>query len=86
MLRIHSLRQTTMTTPSQWEAISDDGRPVYVRYRHSERTVRVGPIGGSISEAIAATPVIDMSTGEKGSSMLSWEEVEEATGIMLIEP
>lgn len=85
MLRIHSLKQTCIAAPSQWEARSVDGRPVYIRYRQGELTVRVGPIGGTIADAIGSAPVIDMDAGERLGSFLDWEEVVDATGIEVID-
>ena len=81
MFRIFSLTQTCVASLSQWEAFSEDGRPVYVRYKHEWLTVRVGPIGGSI----AADPVIDMVMGYKMDSWMDWDEVVALTGIEVID-
>lgn len=40
------LVQTCDACPSQWDAETDDGRPVYIRYRWGFLSVRVAPVGG----------------------------------------
>lgn len=86
MIRLVSLRQTSWGAPSQWEARTDEGRPAYIRYRHGELSVRVRPLGGLIDDAIDTTPIFDEEVGERLGSQLDWEEIVEATGIVLIEP
>lgn len=47
-----ALEQTCLAVPSQWEGELDDGRSLYVRYRHG--LLRVG-VGEGLSEAIKNT-------------------------------
>lgn len=39
---IKDVIKTCDACPSQWEAKTEDGRPVYIRYRCGHLTVRVG--------------------------------------------
>jgi len=41
-LTIVALTQTCGMCPSQWEGTTDDGKAVYIRYRHGELSVGVG--------------------------------------------
>ena len=84
MIDIYSLVQTCVGAPSQWEAVTDRGCPVYIRYRHGELSVRVGPEGGTIMDAVCGTIIFDQEVGEGMGSMLLWEEVMDATGMRLV--
>lgn len=44
-LKIESLKMTTDFCPTQWEGETEDGRPVYIRYRWGHLTVNVGERG-----------------------------------------
>lgn len=41
-LELATLTRTCLACPSQWEGTLDDGRAVYVRYRHGELSVGIG--------------------------------------------
>lgn len=45
MLHIASLKRTCIACPSQWEGVLEDGRPIYIRFRWGELSVRLGEIG-----------------------------------------
>jgi hypothetical protein len=46
-------------SPSQWEARTPDDRPVYIRFRHGGLSVNVGPVGGTISDALDTECIYD---------------------------
>jgi len=48
-LELATLTRTCLACPSQWEGVLDDGRAIYVRYRHGELSVG---IGGDIDDAV----------------------------------
>ena len=48
---IKSIERTCIACPSQWEAETDDGRVVYIRYRFGKLTVG---IGATLSDAVGA--------------------------------
>lgn len=85
MIRINALRQTCSKSPALWEARTIDDHPVYIRYRHGELRVHVGPVGGSIDDAIDAKPVFDEDVGKVHGCMLDWSEVVEAAGIKVVD-
>jgi hypothetical protein len=41
-VKVKTFKKTCLACPSQWEGHLDDGRVVYVRYRHGELSVGVG--------------------------------------------
>lgn len=49
MVRVSSLTQTCIKSPSQWEGRTSDGRQIYVRYRWGQLTIG---IGNTIDEAV----------------------------------
>lgn len=40
-IRVVAARQSCLSCPSQWDGMTDDGRPVYARYRFGRLTVQV---------------------------------------------
>ena len=68
MIRVTELRQTCEMCPSQWEGRTDDGRYVYIRYRHGSLTVDTGQ---TMDDAIrGAEPVFEHDT-EDGNGYMS---------------
>jgi hypothetical protein len=63
--KLVALTKTCTACPSQWEGVLEDGRAVYVRYRHGELSVGVGDgideavRNGSTDEALYADYVGD---------------------------
>ena len=55
MMRVTKLVMTCGACPSQWEGETDDGRFVYVRYRHGCLTVSVAK--ECMGDAVRADPV-----------------------------
>lgn len=49
VLRVRQLTMTTKAFPTQWEGDLDDGRELYVRYRHGWLTVTAG---ATVDEAV----------------------------------
>lgn len=41
-LELATLTRTCLACPSQWEGTLDDGRAIYVRYRHGALSVGIG--------------------------------------------
>jgi ribosomal protein S18 acetylase RimI-like enzyme len=83
MLTLATLRRTTNLFPTQYEGTSADGRPVYIRCKHGELTVRAGRAGGSINDAIGADPAVRLHFADDDRSELDWIEIEPLTGIGL---
>lgn len=48
---------TCFAAPFQLEGATRDGRPVYVRARHEELSVRIGPRSGDIFSAVTGEEV-----------------------------
>jgi len=48
-LKVIALKSTSIACPSQWEGNLEDGRAIYVRYRHGALSIGVG---GDIGEAV----------------------------------
>lgn len=65
-LVLTELRQTCDACPSQWEGTTDDGRPVYIRFRHGWLSVRLGLKGGDIDSAVRGEEILYMEHGGIG--------------------
>lgn len=68
-MKLKSIVQTCEACPSQWEAMTEDDRPVYIRYRWGELGIGVGKPGESIDAAVEkyiADP--DVNTDDVGDS------------------
>jgi hypothetical protein len=52
------LVQTCLYVPAQWEGRTADDRPVYIRGRHRELSVRIGPAHGSPDEAVGGEELL----------------------------
>lgn len=63
MIRVNrdNFRMTCSACPSQWEGKADDGRVIYVRFRHGEFTAGIGK---TLDDAVAAGYIKFVSQGE----------------------
>ena len=80
---IVELTQTCSAAPSQWDARLDDGRVVYIRYRHGELTVQIGPEYASVMDVVGMEHWFQEDAGDKNGPIIDIEEVCEATGLSL---
>lgn len=81
MLQIKTLTQTCRACPSQWEGQLVDGRPVYVRFRHGELSIRIGEAGGGIESAIDAPDWYAWEADNGLDGEISWDEVSRLSGL-----
>jgi hypothetical protein len=82
-MHIVELTQTCSAAPSQWDARLKDGRVVYIRYRHGELTVRIGPEYASVMDVVGMEPWFQDDAGDKNGPIIDIEEVCEVTGLSL---
>ena len=62
-MRLYNIMRTTCACPSQWQGVTEDERPVYMRYRGGLFEIRIGPIGGDVGEAVRADSVYECDVG-----------------------
>ena len=82
-LRLTGANRIT-TYPAQWEALSEDGRHVFIHYRHGELTIYVGPPGGEKQDAPVGERWFWGEVGERHGGMIELGEVCEATGLVVL--
>lgn len=82
-LTIADLRRTTTISPSQWEGRLTDGRPLHIRYRWSQLSVRVGSKGQSADDVARGSVWFEGALGEDTSPMIELPRVLQATGLVL---
>jgi hypothetical protein len=54
------LEQTCEFIPAQWEGRTTDDRPLYIRAKHGVVSARIGPMGGTISDAVRGEELLRM--------------------------
>ena len=72
-MKVENLEQTCEACPSQWEFTTDNGRPVYVRYRWGFLTVYINESGN----AIDGTVLFCKKIGHGFDGTITWKEIEE---------
>lgn len=81
---VAELRRTSVACPSQWEGRLADGRSLYVRFRHDELSVHVGPLDGSVDAAVIALPWLDLDlSSKKWDGLIEFDDVLAMTGLTL---
>jgi hypothetical protein len=81
MLQIATVTQTCGACPSQWEGQLVDGRPIYIRFRHAELSVRIGTAGGGIESAINAREWFTWESDNELDGEISLDEVCRLAGL-----
>ena len=84
MLRLQSLKRISIAHPTQWEAVTDDGRPVYIRYKWGELSISVGPVGAGYDEAVGGETLLDIDVGHHHDCDMTWDEFVAVTRIELV--
>ena len=78
--KIKKLTQTCGACPSQWEASTDDGRMIYIRYRWGGLSVSISKeITDDIYDAIDGDNLFYENLGDGLDGYLTEEEMKEAT-------
>lgn len=70
MIRIVKAVQTCGACPAQWDAWTDDGKYVYVRYRWGYL---------SVSYDVMGEPILEKVVGDEYDGVMSFEELVEHT-------
>jgi hypothetical protein len=85
-MQIASIEQTCFRSPSQWEGILTTGEPIYIRYRWGRLSVNIGPVGGSIEDALSTEDWFSQKIGSDLDGEITLEEVYRHTGLIGPEP
>lgn len=79
----HAMR-ITLACPTQWEALTEEGRHVYIRYRWGELTISIGRPGGTKMDAVGGERWFWGEVGERLGGVIELDEVCEATGLVVL--
>ncbi len=82
LMIIKNLVRTCIACPSQWEAETDDGRTVYIRFRWGCLTIG---IGSNIEEAVRARPIFRQQVSDGLDGLMEDEEMLQHAGLILQE-
>lgn len=77
-LKVTEIAMTCSACPSQWEGRLEDGRHIYVRYRHGHLTLGAGP---TFDDAVGA----GFADNEHGELLFSAQIGGEYDGVMSTE-
>jgi hypothetical protein len=79
-LVVRKLTQTCFACPSQWEAILDDGRMAYFRYRWGNLSIRVSDKPTEdVMDAAGGKEVFNMNLGGEWDGVLEEREMRAQT-------
>jgi len=86
MFDIETITQTCRACPSQWEGRLADGRPIYIRFRHGELSIRIGDAGDGIEKAIDAPAWFEWEADNGLDGEISLDEVCRLSGLHMPGP
>lgn len=82
MIKIIEAYRTCIACPSQWECLTDDNRPVYIRYRWGFLSVQVGEIDASFASIFQSymdnTAYVEKAYGDSLEGHMTFEQLKEA--------
>jgi hypothetical protein len=64
---VKSIKQTCYACPAQWEGLTTNFEPIYVRERWDHLSIRIGKIGKGIESAVNGKPILEMNVDGFGS-------------------
>ncbi len=81
MIAVKEIKKICNANPSLWEGYTDDGRQIYVRYRHGFLTICVGEPGDNSELAGAyGEGIFNEQADTKGPlDIMSYEELKKFT-------
>lgn len=82
LLHLRQVQRIGLAAPSRWTALTADARPVEIRLRHGELTVRIGPENGTIDQAKQSPAYISIDLPD-AASWASWSEVAAVAGLSI---
>ena len=80
-MKIEKLIQTCSASPSQWEGITEDGKPVYIHYGWGHLSVCIGPKGGDVMSAIEGEEIYGKQVGDKFDGRIDRRQVAGLAGL-----
>jgi hypothetical protein len=63
-MRVNNLVQTCFACPTQYEGYTEDGRPVYIRYRWGYLSICIGKVGGNVYNAVDGEEIYGEQLGD----------------------
>ena len=78
-IKVTTLAQTCQWVPSQWEGSTEDGRPIYARYRHGCLSIRLGRRGKTIEDAVRGKELLIRMLGHPLDGVMTYAELKRHT-------
>lgn len=77
---VETITLTCPWVPAQWEGYTADKRPMYVRYRWGQLSIRLGPVGGTILDAVRSkSEIVNRSIGDPLDGVMSYQQLKRLT-------
>jgi hypothetical protein len=73
-MKIKEFRKTCQACPSQWEGETEDGKEIYVRYRHGHLTIDVG--NPKVDYLYRNTIIFEKQIGDNLDGVMTEEELK----------
>ncbi len=82
-MKVNKIVQTCGACPSQWEGSLDDGRAIYIRYRHGYLSIRLSEKPtDDIYDAVGGEEVLGKGYGDGWDGCIDLETVTELSGTL----
>lgn len=78
-IKVTALQQTCKWVPAQWEGYTEDGRPIYVRYRHGRLCIYLGRKGQTVDEAVRGKELFVRMIGHPLDGVMAYAELKRHT-------
>lgn len=75
VIKIKEIKRVYLHTPSQWDALSDEGTPVWIRFHRGILIVRIGSPDGDIWTAYHGKEIFSKVYGDYKSEFISYREL-----------
>jgi hypothetical protein len=82
-MKLIELTRTCSDCPTQWDGRLDDGRVVYIRYRHERLSIKVGPVDGDYLNSGPNWITVFEAEAEEPLAGLTIEDVCTLSGMTL---
>lgn len=79
IIKIKKIRRVYLYNPSQWDAASDKGIPVWIRFHRGILVIRIGSPDGDIWTAYNGKEIFSKTYGDYKSEFISYRELVSLT-------
>jgi len=87
MVKVKEITNTCGACPAQWEGLTVNNEPIYVRYRWGYLSIRIGPQNSDIMEAVGGKKIFGKQIDKNGwDGQLSYSQLKYYTKKVIVFP